>query len=74
MIDDADDPVVHRLRRLEKLAPDQRRAEQVRQRCRARLRRPPAPDSRLAPVLVTSLCVLYLFAIAIDVLRLRGVI
>jgi hypothetical protein len=74
VIDDADDPVARRLRRLEVLVPDQRRAEQVRQRCRARLRRPPAPDSGIAPVLVTSLCVLYLCAIAIDVLRLRGVI
>jgi hypothetical protein len=74
VIDDADDPVARRLRRLEVLVPDQRRAEQVRQRCRVRLRRPPASDSRLAPVLVTSLCVLYLCAIAIDVLRLRGVI
>ncbi len=74
MIDDAADPVALRLRRLERLAPDQRRAEQVRERCRARLRRPPPAQSRLGPVLVTGLCVLYLSAIVVDVLRLRGVI
>jgi hypothetical protein len=73
VIDDAADPVVRQLRRLEMLAPDQRRAEQIRERCRGRLRRPP-PASRLGPALVTGLCVLYLFAIVIDVLRLRGVI
>lgn len=74
MIDDAVDPVVRQLRQLEMLAPHQRLAEQVRERCRARLRRPPPRESRLGPALVAGLCVLYLFAIVIDVLRLRGVI
>lgn len=74
MIDDAADPVVRKLRQLEMLAPDQRRAERVRERCRAQLRRPPPRQSRLAPALVAGLGVLYLSAIVLDVLRLRGLI
>jgi hypothetical protein len=74
VIDDASDPIVRSLQRLGLLAPDERRAAQVRERCRARLRRPPARERRLVPALVTGLCVLYLSAIVLDVLRLRGVI
>lgn len=74
MIDDAADPIVRSLRRLAMLAPDERRAAQVRERCRARMRRPPTQKHRLGPVLVTGLCVLYLSALVLDVLRLRGVL
>jgi hypothetical protein len=56
------------------LSPDARRAALVRERCRARMRRAPEPRRMLGPALFGSLCVLYLAALVLDVLRLRGVL
>jgi len=53
------------------LTPDERRAERFRERSRSQMRRPPKPGSVLGPVLFTGLCVIYLGALVLDVLRLR---
>jgi len=66
------DPLRRDLSRLAVLAPDARRAAQLRARCRARMRREPRPRRMLGPVVFASLCVLYLTALVIDVLRLQG--
>ena len=74
IVDDASDPVVRGLGRLAVLTPDERRAARLRERCRAQMRRRPTPKPKpvLGPALFTGLCVLYLSALALDVLRLRG--
>ena len=72
IVDDASDPVVRGLGRLAVLTPDERRAARLRERCRAQMRRRPTPKPVLGPALFTGLCVLYLSALALDVLRLRG--
>ena len=72
--DDASDPVVRRISRLPVLIPDDRRAAQVRARCRARMQRAPQARRVLGQALFTGLCVLYLSALALDVLRLRGML
>jgi len=70
--DDDVDPLLCDLSPLTVLAPDERRAAQLRARCRARMRREPRPRRMLGPVVFAGLCVLYLAALVIDVLRLRG--
>lgn len=70
--DDASDPVLRALSRLPVLSPDERRAARLRARCHARLRRAPEPKRSLGPVLLTGLCVLYLSALVLDVMKLRG--
>jgi len=70
--DDASDPVLRSLGRLPVLTPDERRAARLRERCRARMRPAPTPSRVLGPALFTGLCVLYLSALFLDVLRLRG--
>ena len=72
IVDDVSDPVVRGLGRLPVLTPDARRAARLRERCRAQLRRTPKPRRVLGPALFTGLCVLYLSALFLDVLRLRG--
>ena len=72
IVDDASDPVLRSLGRLTVLTPDDRRAARLRERCRAQMRRPPKPRRVLGPALFTGLCVLYLSALVLDVLRLRG--
>jgi hypothetical protein len=72
--DDASDPVLRRISRLPVLIPDNRRAAQLRARCRARMQRAPQPRRVLGPALFTGLCVLYLSALAFDVLRLQGML
>jgi len=74
IVDDASDPVLRSIGRLALLTPDQRRAARVRERCRAQMRDAPKPERRLGPVLLTGLCVLYLSALVLDVLRLRGML
>jgi hypothetical protein len=71
MIDESD-PIVRGIRALAVLTPDARRSAVVRARCRAGLRHPPARQRPVGAALVGSLCVLYLVAIVLDVLRLRG--
>jgi hypothetical protein len=71
-VDDASDPVLRNISRLAVLRPDDRRAAQLRERCRNRMRRAPKPEGRLGPVLFTGLCVLYVSAVVLDVLRVRG--
>ncbi len=66
------DPLVRDLSQLTVLAPDARRAVQLRARCRATMRREPRPRRMLGPVVFAGLCVLYLTALVIDVLRLQG--
>lgn len=70
--DHRSDPVLRDISRLAVLAPDARRAAQLRARCRARLRRAPQPTRVLGPVLFTALCVLYLSALVLDAMRLGG--
>ena len=72
--DGASDPVLRSISRLAVLTPDERRAAQLRERCRAQMRRAPTPERRLGPVLFTGLCVLYLSALVLDVLRLQGMV
>ena len=72
IVDDASDPVLRDIGRLAVLTPDGHRAARLRERCRAQLRRRPEPRRALGPVVFTGLCVLYLSALALDVLRLRG--
>jgi hypothetical protein len=72
IIEDAD-PVLIRLSRLPVLTPDARRAARRRARCRAGLRPARRPHRTLGLALFASLCVLYLAAIALDILRVRGV-
>ena len=60
------------IRGLVVLTPDERRAERFRERCRSQMRPAPEPGV-LGPVLFTGLCVSYLLALVLDVLRLRGV-
>jgi len=74
IVDDASDPVLRSISRLPVLTPDERRAAKLRERCRAQMRRAPKPERRLGPVLFTGLCVLYLSALLLDVLRLRGML
>jgi hypothetical protein len=59
------------MRELTVLTPDERRAAQLRARCRAKMRLAPRPRRALGPALFTGLCVLYLWALAFDVLRLQ---
>jgi hypothetical protein len=70
---DESDQVLRGISELTVLTPDARRAALVRDRCRARLRRAPQPPQTLGPALFGSICVLYLTALVLDVLRLRGV-
>ena len=72
--DDASDLVLRSISRLAVLTPDERRAAELRERCRAQMRRAPKPVHRLGPVLFTGLCVLYLSALVLDALRLRGLL
>lgn len=74
IVDDAFDPVLHSISRLGVLTPDERRAAQVRERCRAQMRRAPKPERRLGPVLFTGLCLFYVLALVLDLLRLRGLL
>ncbi len=74
IVDDASDLVPRGISRLAVLTPDERRAALLRERCRAQMRRAPKPVRRLGSVLLTGLCVLYLSAIVLDVLRLRGML
>ena len=73
-VDDTSDLVLRSVSQLPVLAPDDLRSAQVRARCRAQMRRSPKPRRRLGPVLFTSLCVIYVSALVLDVLRLRGVL
>ena len=73
--DDATDLVLRSVGQLPPLRPDERRSAQVRARCRAQMRREaPKPQRWLGPVLFTSLCVIYVSALVLDVLRLQGVL
>ena len=72
--DDPSDPVLRGISRLPVLTPDQRRASRLRQRCRAQMRRAAKREPLLSRVLFTGLCVIYLSALVLDVLRLRGVL
>jgi hypothetical protein len=73
-VDDAADPVLRDLGELAVLTPDEQRADRLRNRCRAQMRRAPKPEHRLGSLLFTGLCVLYLSAVVLDVLRVRGVL
>jgi hypothetical protein len=81
---DSDDTIAG-LKALTRLAPDPRRAERVRSRCRARLARTRRSTARdavmtsprwrpLAAVVVGGFCVLYAVAFVATTLRLEGVL
>ena len=67
--DSPSDPVARALACLIPLAPDKARSAHVRQRCQARMRHT-RPVRMLVPALLTGLCMLYLSALVLDVLRL----
>jgi hypothetical protein len=73
MVDDTD-PVLRGISELTVLTPDARRAAVLRERCRARLRRTPEPRRTFGPALLGSLCVVYLAALVLDIMRLRGML
>ena len=81
---DIHDASLERLERLQSLAPDSKRTERVRVRCRIQLgrNRQRTPHSAvitgfarrvLAPVVVGGFCVLYFAALMTTTLRLHGV-
>jgi hypothetical protein len=79
MSGEAGDPILRNLHRLPQLEPDRARAERVRMRCRAAVaRRDVANAPRrgtftsrvIEPALVGGLCLIYLTAVILDVLRL----
>jgi hypothetical protein len=81
---DSHDASKESLARLIPLAPDPDRAERVRERCRAHLRRSRRRTARtavitgflwqvVAPVVVGSFCVLYIAALVATTLRLQGI-
>ena len=81
---DNHDATLERVERLQSLAPDPRRAERVRVRCRTQLARDPQRPAHtavrtgfarrvLAPVVVGGLCVFYFVALVTTALRLHGV-
>ena len=72
--DDDFDPLRRDIGQLTVLAPDERRAARLRARCRAQMRRPLEPQRRLGAVCFAGLCAVYLTALALDVLRLRGML
>ncbi len=73
MFNDASDPLLRDVSGLPVLSPDHRRAERVRARCRARLERPaPGKKGALGHAVFAGLCLAYLSAVVLDVLRLRG--
>ena len=74
IVDDASDPVLRSISRLAVLTPDDRRAARIRERCRAQMLLAPKPVRRLGPVLFAGLCVLYLSALVLDLLRMRGML
>lgn len=74
IVDDVPDRVVRSIDGLVVLTPDQRRAEQFRERCRCQLRRASKPASVLGPVLITSVGMIFLCALVLDLLRLRGLL
>ena len=67
-----DDPVLRSISRLAVLTPDEERAAALRARCRARLRRTRKPARVLGPALLAGLCLLYLSALVLEVLRMPG--
>lgn len=70
---DFTDPILRGVGRLPVLMPNEQRAERLRARCRARLAPPPAKkNGQFAPVLLAGWSLLYLTAIALNALRLRG--
>ena len=73
-VDETADVVLRRVGQLPPLRPDERRSAEVRARCRAQMRCAVKPQPRLGPVLFTSLCVIYVSALVLDVLRLQGVL
>jgi hypothetical protein len=81
-VDEEDDVMLRRLRRLPAIEPDAARAVRVRARCHATLeRRRQRAEARsssggvlrlvIEPALVTGFCVSYLFALILDVIGLR---
>jgi hypothetical protein len=69
------DLLLRQVSQLTVLTPDERRAEHLLVRCRARLaRRRAAPRQGYGPALLAGFCVLYLSAIVHDVLRWRGML
>jgi hypothetical protein len=73
MIDD-EDSVLLAVRGLAELTPDPERSAGRRARCRARLRPERRRHLTLGLALFGSLCVLYLAAIALDILRVQRVL
>lgn len=69
--DETSDPILRSVSRLPVLAPNEDRAKRLRARCRARLVQPAtAPRRRYGPALLAGMCLLYLSAVVVDVLRL----
>jgi hypothetical protein len=81
---DAHDRMLQDVALLQQLAPDPARAERVRARCRAQLRRNRPSDLSttigafalriLAPVVVGCLCILYMAELVAAALRLNGIL
>lgn len=71
--DDLPDPILRSVSRLPVLTPNPQRAALMRARCRAKLAlRPAEKAGRLGPAAAAGFCVVYLAALAHDVLRFRG--
>lgn len=69
------DRILRQVSQLTVLTPDERRAERLRARCRARLAPRPSRTPRLfGPAAFAGLCLLYLSAIVHDVLVVQGLI
>lgn len=80
-VHEQDEPVIRLLSRLPMAAPDGTRAERTRTRCHAVARRHVRSAQRrrdvrrvLEPVIVGGFSLIYLTAVAIDVLRWHGVL
>lgn len=66
------DQLLRQVSQLSVLTPDERRAERLRARCRARLfPRPPKMPNPVWPAAFAGLCLLYLSAIVYDVLQVQ---
>ncbi len=68
--DESSDPILRGMSRLRVLAPNAERAERLRARCRARLTpSAQAPRRRFGPAVLAGVCLLYVSAVVLDVLR-----
>ena len=74
IVDETPDLVLRSISELVVVTPDERRAQRFRERSRSQMRRAPKPGSVVGPALFAGLCVIYLGALVLDLLRLRGML